>query len=319
MNLLYNKGGTEFNNNVTDFTNFVTIPGEIMQKSLGELKNKAGTTTCKMFLSSASARAESYRFHKHIEFEISLILKGRGVYDTKTGRYDIRPGDVFIFSTNEYHCITDIYADDGSGGMELINLHFHPSFVWNIGNDYLSTNYLKIFLNRNKDFTNLMDRNNSAIKTVADAILSIRDEFVNKDYDYDASIKTKIIQLMITIHRNFNITDEHSLLMPTQLYRRMENALNFMDQNYCSEISLSEIAQQAFMSRTYFCSVFKESVGLTPWNYINIKRVNRAIELLKSTDLTITDIATQCGFNNSTNFNKIFKQITGCTPRSFRP
>ena len=44
------------------------------------------------------------------KFEISLILQGTGIYDTKTGTYDIRPGDIFLYSTNEYHCITDIFA-----------------------------------------------------------------------------------------------------------------------------------------------------------------------------------------------------------------
>lgn len=72
------------------------------------------------------------------------------------------------------------------------------------------------------------------------------------------------------------------------------------------------------MSRNYFCTVFKELNGLTPWEYINIKRINKAIELLKNTNLSITLIASQCGYNNTANFNKNFKQITGQTPKDIR-
>ena len=123
---------------------------------------------------------------------------------------------------------------------------------------------------------------------------------------------------MITIHRNFSITEENSMYIPNQLYERMETALNFMDQNYCSDLSLSDIASKAFMSRTYFCSMFKEMNGLTPWEYINIKRINKAVDLLKSSDLSISSVATQCGYNNMANFSRIFKQITGTTPKHIR-
>ena len=289
-----------------------------MRHLIGTLNNKINSPVCTMFISSADTRANSYRIHKHIEFEISLILQGTGIYDTKTGTYDIRPGDIFLYSTNEYHCITDIFSNDASDHMELLNLHFQPSFVWSAGNDCLTNSYLKIFFNRNENFQNRLDRNNPAIKRLAEQMLSIKEEFENKEYDYEICIKAKILELMIAIHRSFCITEERSTYIPNQLYERMETALNYIDQHFCSDLSLSDIASRAFMSRTYFCSMFKEMNGLTPWDYINIKRVNRAIELLQSTDLTILNIATQCGFDNSTNFYRIFKQITGNTPMQIR-
>ena len=282
-----------------------------MQHLIGTLNNKINSPVCKMFISSADTRTKSYRIHKHIEFEISLILQGTGIYDTKAGTYDIRPGDIFLYSTNEYHCITDIFERNGIGHMELLNLHFQPSFVWSIGNEYLANSYLKIFQNR-------LDRDNPAILRLTEQMISIKEEFENKEYDYDICIKTKILELMITIHRNFSITEENSMYIPNQLYERMETALNFMDQNYCSDLSLSDIASKAFMSRTYFCSMFKEMNGLTPWEYINIKRINKAVDLLKSSDLSISSVATQCGYNNMANFSRIFKQITGTTPKHIR-
>lgn len=289
-----------------------------MKQLIGTLNNKIESPVCKMFISFAEMRKNNYRFHKHTEFEISLVLKGSGIYDTKTGSYDIRPGDIFLFSTNEYHCVTDIFSDGQNGHLELLNLHFQPAFVWSIGNEYLTNSYLKIFFNRNKNFTNRLDRNNPAIRPITEQMLSIKTEFEKKEYDYDICIKTKILQLMILIHRNFDITEENSVYIPNQLYERMETALNYMDKNFCSNLSLEKIASSAFMSRTYFCSIFKDLNGLTPWEYINLKRINKAVELLKSTEEPITVIATQCGYNNMANFNRIFKQITGTTPKKIR-
>ena len=285
---------------------------------IGSLENKVGSPVCKMFISSANKRSNEFKVHKHAEFEISLILEGQGLYNTNTGIFDIRPGDIFLYSTNEFHCITDIFAQSDGGHMELLNLHFQPSFVWSVGNDYLKNDYLRIFFARNKNFTNRLDRTNPAVKKIADLMLSIKSEFENKGYDYDVEIKSMILQLIILIHRSFPVTEENSVAVPNQLFERIENAINYMDLNYCSNISLTEIAKKAFMSKAYFCTVFKSMNGLTPWEYINIKRINKATDLLKSTNDSILSIATQCGYNNSANFNKIFKQITGSTPREIR-
>ena len=57
---------------------------------------------------------------------------------------------------------------------------------------------------------------------------------------------------------------------------------------------------------------------MTTWDYINIKRIEDSLTLLKSTNLTVLDIATKCGFNSTASFNKIFKKTTGITPKEYR-
>ena len=94
----------------------------------------------------------------------------------------------------------------------------------------------------------------------------------------------------------------------------MTNALNFIDSNITSDITLNEIAARAMMTPTYFSSVFKKMNGISPWEYITIKRVEKAVELLKTTELTKLDIAMRCGFTSSSNFYKAFTKITGKTP-----
>jgi len=72
------------------------------------------------------------------------------------------------------------------------------------------------------------------------------------------------------------------------------------------------------MNPTYFSTFFKKYNGLSPIDYIIRKRITRAIEFLRATDKTILEISGICGFNNSANFNKMFKKITGTTPSSYR-
>ena len=61
-----------------------------------------GNLIFRVFRSSAAARQNLIRQHRHTEFEISLILSGSGLYRTENGDYDIRSGDIFLYSANEY-------------------------------------------------------------------------------------------------------------------------------------------------------------------------------------------------------------------------
>ena len=88
----------------------------------------------------------------------------------------------------------------------------------------------------------------------------------------------------------------------------------YIDENITYPITLEEVAAAASMSRTYFFAVFKKINGITPWKYITVKRVEKAVELIKTTDMTKLDIAFSCGFSSSSNFYKAFKSVTGKNP-----
>ena len=73
--------------------------------------------------------------HRHLQFEIVLFKSGNGRYTTKSGSHDIKKGDIFVFASNEQHCITDVF--DGEA-FEFINIHFEPRYVWGSRNNGLS-------------------------------------------------------------------------------------------------------------------------------------------------------------------------------------
>ncbi len=282
--------------------------------SIGTIKSGSNTVICEMYTSIAPQRTALLRNHMHTEFELSLILKGEGVYNTNSGNLDIKTGDIFLFSTNEPHCITDIFTKD----MLILNLHFQPFFIWNTELSYLTNSYLKIFFDRNAEFLNRLDRNNPFIQEISSLILSIKNEFEMKRKDYTTAIKAKILQILITIYREFPITNESDTELTIQKIDSIIRAVEYIDKNFTFDITLGDIAKKAYLSKSYFCVLFKKLNGLTPWEYINIKRINKAVDLLKTTKFSVLDIATQCGYNNTANFNKQFKAITGQTPSIIR-
>ena len=94
--------------------------------------------------------------------------------------------------------------------------------------------------------------------------------------------------------------------------------MDYICEHFSEPITLRDIAATAGLCRTYYCSVFKELNGMTPWDYVNIKRIEHAMHLLRESDNTILNIALQSGFNNTANFNRIFKKTTGLTPMNYR-
>lgn len=98
---------------------------------------------------------------------------------------------------------------------------------------------------------------------------------------------------------------------------QLKHALEFIEANYNSNITLDEIAGSVDMSPKYFCRFFQEMTHLTPIKYLNNYRIERACYQLLTTDYSITEIAYNCGFNDLSYFIKTFKQYKGTTPKKY--
>ena len=102
-------------------------------------------------------------------------------------------------------------------------------------------------------------------------------------------------------------------------WRTVEKAKAFIAGHYAeSELSVEKLCEHLHLSPAYFSTLFKRYNGLSPVEYVVHRRIQRAIELIRTTSMNLTDIAMSCGFNNSTNFYKAFRKVTGRTPVSYR-
>jgi YesN/AraC family two-component response regulator len=98
----------------------------------------------------------------------------------------------------------------------------------------------------------------------------------------------------------------------------IENAKEFIECHYESEIDISMLSQSVNISKFYFIKLFKELVGQTPYEYLIGVRINNSKRLLKETDLSICEIALLVGFRDINNYIKAFKKLTGTTPLKFK-
>ncbi len=99
---------------------------------------------------------------------------------------------------------------------------------------------------------------------------------------------------------------------------KIDGIFKHINQNFKQHISLDEIADVANMTVPAFCRYFKKVTGKTFTKLVNEYRVVHATKLLSESQMSITEIAYECGFNNFSHFNKLFKEITGKSASKYR-
>ena len=255
--------------------------------------------------------------HRHTEIEVGLYLKGSGKYRSGAKLISFQPGDILVFGSNVDHIIDSISSDTD---IDLINLHIDPlllletqmpavvqgnlrSFVSNLAN-----NALKI---------QGSDPRNNEIQTCVESII---DDFSNQRKEFGLSIYSSLIRILIQIMRHTFDCDEaaEQLNNAVHPFSGLSEIVDYIQNNLHEQLTLDQIAQEAHISRSYLCSLFKESFGMTLWEYITIRRVDLAIDYLLNTQQSITQISAHSGFNTLANFNRAFRKITGQAPSEYR-
>ncbi len=268
----------------------------------------------KMFHSTVPPGNRTYLGHHHTECEISIIISGTGIYKVNDKEYDFKKDDIFIFGSNESHCIINIGDTEP---FNILNIHFEPRMLWSYSG-FSNSKLLSIFYSRTDKFTNKIDSKNPTTKLIRKLILETEKEFINQKPEYKLIIKMNIVNILIKLIRSYGYVNfENEQINYKNTFKQLEIALDYINNNIERKITLDDLSQVSNMNKTYFSTVFKKYNGISPWDYIMIKRIEKAINLIKNTDMSKLDIAFQCGFNSASNFYKAFQKITGKTPSDY--
>ena len=103
-----------------------------------------------------------------------------------------------------------------------------------------------------------------------------------------------------------------------EINRRMLRARDAMDRTYAMPLDIRELAQVAHVSEAHFIRTFKDTFGETPHRYLQRRRVERAMFLLRETERSVTDICLDVGFTSLGTFSRTFSEIVGDTPTEYR-
>ena len=140
-----------------------------------------------------------------------------------------------------------------------------------------------------------------------------------KNEGYPFVIKSVIFAFFGEILNQRLYTREEARVTQSEaLALRMKTAISYIEQHYETPIRLKELADCTHMSPNHFCRCFKTVTGQTPFEYISGYRLTKAQHALRTTDMAVTEIALNCGFNDVSHFIRLFRETYGATPKQYR-
>lgn len=253
-------------------------------------------------------------FHWHTYFEITYILSGAGCYYVNGQSFEVAEGDLIIFNNAELHGWQVLQEE-----MKVLVLVFSADLVAGYGSS-VDAEYLKPFIERGSNFKNRVGREEPYARDIAAIMEEIRWEWREQSAGCRLMIKADVLRILTMLIRHYN--DDARSLDPTarknKALRRLQKAFEYIDANYCSKVTLKEAADTVYMSPNYFSHFFHAATGTSFSDYVSLRRIRKARELLETTGKSIYEIAMECGFPNSSNFYRLYKKHTGESPRQGR-
>jgi AraC-like DNA-binding protein len=255
------------------------------------------------------------KLHQHPEWQLTLILEGKGqlMVGDYLGRFE--PGDIYLLGSNVPHVFRsdEEYFQKTNSIKSVSNTIFFDfealgKGIWEV-EEFLE---LRQWVNAIKGCYVVRCENQEFLKN------SIR----------TFALKTGMEKVLAALEMIRYLQQPHAMLplnrlLPIRDYselegKRMGNVMAFILAENHRNISLKEVAETANMSKEAFCRFFKERTGKTYTEFLNELRIHKSCHLLQETDLSISQIAYQTGFQNLSYFNRAFKKFRQETPKNFR-
>lgn len=235
--------------------------------------------------------------HYQTYYEITLIIDGEIKNDTTSTSNIIKRNDIILMKKNIFHELVTINENIS---LKYINLAFSDKIM-----NRVQTIFGGLHLINDTVIGHLSDEKSRKLINYYNDI-NLNDSYYELNKDIELFLYQMIKELIYHQSKDTNIYPNwfKSLLLEIQDLNKIKETKDiFIISPY---------------SKQYTIKKFHEYLNMTPSQYLNKKKIDKAIELLLSTELSILNIAFECGFNNIAYFDKIFKKTMGLTPLRYR-
>ena len=251
-----------------------------------------------------------YSSHWHNALEIIAPIENYYDVEIDGDYYHVVPGEIIIIPPRRSHSLHA--PKTGCRYVCLFDIDFFSSL-----RGYSS------LITMLQDCIHITPESHAPIfSEISDLFSQIWNEYFQKTEFYEFSIYSHQLQIMTILSRHrlskINIFTDSTPVKRHEYFEKLNNAIDYIDQNYTYDITLEDVAAYSGFSKFHFSRLFKEYMNCTFYDYLIGQRIKATEVLLTRDDLSITDIALQSGFSSISTFNRTFKQKKGCTPGEYR-
>jgi AraC-like DNA-binding protein len=252
-----------------------------------------------------------FPLHYHEEMELNFISNASGARRV-VGDHIEEIGDVelVLVGSNLPH-VWETHKLDGREIHE-VTIQFHKDLF---DEKFLRRNQLRVI-------RELFEKSKCGILFSKETAQSIGPRLVklNKKHGFDSVLELMSILHDLSSSRNMRTLSDSTFSQAEFSYnsRRIEKVMEYINLNFDKQVNLAEVAKIANMTEVSFSRFFKSRTGTNFTDSLTDIRLGHASRKLIDTTEAVAEVAYNCGFNNISNFNRIFKKKKGCTPKEFR-
>ncbi len=274
-------------------------------KGIQETVNFKANTTIRLY---ANDECERYPSHWHAPLEIIMPLQNHYRVTCCNNLFTLREGDVLLINPGVVHSMD---ADEGK------RLIFQADFTLLHGIKELEATLTII----SPALVITAEDEPETHEQIQNLMLEISDEYFADSPLSEASIYSKLIEIFVLIGRSYSPNAKsfnNSLRKQREYTERFLFVCDYIREHCSEELSLDFVAGISGFSKYHFSRLFKQFTNVSFYKYLNRKRIEYAEKLLVDKEITITEVALQCGFSSLSAFIRMFKIIKDCTPTEFK-
>lgn len=282
-------------------------------KALHKNLHDHGTFPARLVYKDTKSPETELPDHLHDWHEIVYVYGGRGTMLVNHALYEMNAGDLFLVPGNTVH---RAFPDERTP-VTSSALFFSPSLVQGMERGEHSS-LLRCLHGARRTKLYKFKLPEAAQRSVVALLESIQEELSRKMTHYRSAIQIRICDLLLTLNRACPpeaSLNEDSRAEPAWL----QDSLHAIDANLTGRgLTLSSLSKRASISPSHFSRAFKQATGMNVTDYVVVKRIMLAKELLARTDDSIRVISERCGLESESYFYRKFKLVTGLTPRAYK-
>ena len=251
-------------------------------------------------------------WHWHDELEAVVVASGETTVWAGQKRYVLREGQGFFVNAGVLHAAT---GTPGTG-CRYHSLVFHPRLIGGVDSVFWQEYLRPLTASSMKSlaFDGSAPWHAQALRLVETAW----QEGAGDAPGYEFRVRAALSEMVFLLTRGLPAERGRATEKAARDGERIKRMLSYIQLHAGEEIAVAEIAASAMISVSECLRCFRATIGMTPAQYVKRFRVQKAAELLVSTDRRIADIAGECGFGDMSYFARAFREIKGCAPGEFR-
>lgn len=248
--------------------------------------------------------------HFHDGFEIHFTLTNSTTYQIDERKFDADAGTVALFSSEELHRV----SIDRSKLYERYFVLFKPSFI-----EEFTTSFpflLEIFSKKQKvDCLELTS--DQSLK-----VTNLYEEMIRCDQEREEPfellhLKLKLTELLILLNKIVYSNEKLHKPISYEHYQTISEIVSFLKEEYMNEMTLDELSERFFISKSTIIRAFKNALGMTPNQYLIYMRIMKSRELLEQ-GYSVKQVSEKIGYRDESSYIKKFKEIQAESPKQYQ-